>query len=135
MQLKSVAVTLVFFLSLSIMKAQYIIRGKIFEADNKEALPFVPVLIKNTNAAIQSDFDGNFILKSSFLGDSLVASYVGYKRLARPINKSLKVQELNFPLQKSAGVSLEEIIIASGENPAHRILKNCINFKEKNNKN
>ena len=135
MQLKSVAVTLVFFLSLSVMKAQYIIRGKIFEADNKEALPFVPVLIKNTNAAIQSDFDGNFILKSSFLGDSLVASYVGYKRLARPINKSLKVQELNFPLQKSAGVSLEEIIIASGENPAHRILKNCINFKEKNNKN
>jgi hypothetical protein len=135
MQLKSVAVTLVFFFSLSIMKAQYIIRGKIFEADNKEALPFVPVLIKNTSAAIQSDFDGNFILKSSFLGDSLVASYVGYKRLARPINKSLKVQELNFPLQRSAGVSLEEIIIASGENPAHRILKNCINFKEKNNKN
>ena len=87
MQLKSVAVTLVFFLSLSIMKAQYIIRGKIFEADNKEALPFVPVLIKNTNAAIQSDFDGNFILKSYFLGDSLVASYVGYKRLARAINK------------------------------------------------
>ena len=135
MQLKSVAVTLVFFLSLSIMKAQYIIRGKIFEADNKEALPFVPVLIKNTSAAIQSDFDGNFILKSSFLGDSLVASYVGYKRLARPINKSLKVQELNFPLEKSGGVSLDEILIASGENPAHRILKNCINFKEKNNKN
>ena len=135
MQLKSVAVTLVFFLSLSVMKAQYIIRGKIFEADNKEALPFVPVLIKNTNAAIQSDFDGNFILKSYFLGDSLVASYVGYKRLARAINKSLKVQELNFPLEKSGGVSLDEILIASGENPAHRILKNCINFKEKNNKN
>lgn len=118
-----------------VLNAQYTIRGKIFAAENKEALPFVPVLIKGTTIGAQADFDGNYIIKASKLGDSVVASYVGYKRLARPINKNLMEQDINFPLESVGGVSLDEVVIKMGENPAHRIIRNCVKQKVKNDKN
>ncbi|MBL7916878.1 MAG: carboxypeptidase-like regulatory domain-containing protein, partial [Bacteroidia bacterium] len=112
---------------------QYTISGKIYEAESKEPLPFVPVIIKGTNVGTQSDFDGNFVIKTDKLGDSLIASYVGYKKLARPINKSLKVQEINMPMA-NGGISLEEVVVVMGENPAHRIIRNAVRVKEKNNR-
>src|SRR4051812_33327402 len=52
--------------------SQYVVKGKIFVASNKEAMPFVPVVIKGVNAGSQSDFDGNFIIKTNTLGDSII---------------------------------------------------------------
>src|ERR1041384_8006569 len=80
------------------LQAQYTIRGKIFEADSKEPLPFVAVLIKGTTIGAQTDFDGNFVINSPKLGDSLVASYVGYRRMARAIRKNVPEQQINFPM-------------------------------------
>ncbi len=115
-------------------KAQYVIHGKIFSSENKEALPFVSVIIKGTTIGTQTDFDGNFVLKTAHLGDSLIAIYVGYNRLARAINKNLSEQELNFPLS-AQNMALEEVVINAGENPAHRIIKSCIKNKANNNRN
>jgi hypothetical protein len=115
--------------------AQFTIKGKVFSMENKEALPFVAILIKGTNVGAQTDFDGNFIINSPILGDSIIASYVGYKRMARPINKNLKEQEINFPLTNAEGVSLDEVVVVAGDNPAHRIVRNCVNNKYKNNRN
>jgi hypothetical protein len=114
--------------------AQYTIRGKVFEAETKEALPFVSVIIKGTTTGAQSDFDGNFVIHATSPGDSVLAVYVGYKRMARAINKELKDQEINFPLSNQ-GMALEEVTVKSGENPAHRIIRNCVKNKEKNNRN
>jgi hypothetical protein len=117
------------------VNAQFTIRGKIFSVENKEALPFVALLIKGTTTGAQTDFDGNFVIKSAALGDSLIASYVGYKRLARAIKPGLAEQEINFPLVASEGVSLDEVVVIAGDNPAHRIIRNCVNNKPKNNRN
>jgi hypothetical protein len=121
------------FFSQSLL-AQYTIRGKIFSVENKEALPFVSVIIKGTTIGAQTDFDGNFVINTSQLGDSLMAVYVGYKRMSRPINKNLSVQEINFPLAEE-GVALQEVVVKAGDNPAHRIIRNCVKNKEKNNRN
>lgn len=112
---------------------QYTIKGKVFSADNKEALPFVPVIIKGTSIGAQTDFDGNYVIKTNKLGDSIVATYFGYKRSARKINKNLDIQELNIPMQNE-GVALEEVTVKAGENPAHRIIRNVIAAKEVNNR-
>lgn len=112
----------------------YTITGKIFAADTKEPLPFVPVMIKGVNVGTQSDFDGNFVIKTSKLGDSLVSSYVGYKKLARKINKALTTQEINMPMTPDGGVALDEVVVTMGENPAHRIIRNAVRLKEKNNR-
>jgi hypothetical protein len=133
MRFKSV-LGLIFVFNALHFNAQYTIKGKIFSVTNKEPLPFVAVLIKGTNYGAQTDFDGNFIIKTPKLGDSIVASYVGYRRLSRPINKSLKEQEINFPLSNTEGVSLDEVVVLGGDNPAHRIIRKCVDFKAKNNK-
>lgn len=128
----------VFFIVIAVFpaffKAQFVISGKVYSADNKEPLPFVSILIKGTTIGTQTDFDGNFVLKSSKLADSLVAIYVGYKPLVRPINKTITNQEINFPLS-TEGTALDEVVVTAGENPAHRIIRNCIKKKEKNNRN
>lgn len=111
----------------------YTIKGKIFNAESKEPLPFVPVIIKGTTIGAQTDFDGNFVIKTPKLGDSLIATYVGYKRLARKINKSLPEQEINMPMVNE-GLALEEVTVKAGENPAHRIIRNVIANKVKNNR-
>ena len=67
------------------------------------------------------------------MADSIIAVYVGYKRLVRPIKKGLNEQILNFPLEVE-GVGLDEVVISAGENPAHRIIRNCVKNKPKNNK-
>jgi hypothetical protein len=113
--------------------AQYRISGKVYTADSKEPLPFVSVIIKGTTIGAQTDFEGNFVINSPRPGDSLVAVYVGYKRLARPIRDTER-QEINFPMS-TEGVSLDEIEIKAGENPAHRIVRNCVRNRHKNDRN
>lgn len=118
-----------------ICRAQYTIRGKVFADGSKEALPFVPVLIKGTTIGAQTDFDGNYVIATTQLGDSIIASYVGYKRLARAINKNATTQEINFALADVGGIALDEVVVNAGENPAHRIIRNCVNNKVINNRN
>ncbi|HEX2683513.1 MAG TPA: DUF5686 family protein, partial [Ferruginibacter sp.] len=115
-------------------EAQYTIRGKVFATGTKEALPFVSVIIKGTTIGAQTDFDGNFTISSPSIGDSLVAVYVGFKRVARPLNRNLKEQELNFPME-TEGTALDEVVVKAGENPAHRIIRNCVKNKPVNNRN
>src|SRR5574343_104329 len=124
---------MILLLAFKLSAQQYTIKGKVFSAENKEALPFVPILIKGTTIGAQTDFDGNFVIKTSKLGDSLVATYFGYKRLARKINKNLQVQEINMPMVNE-GLSLEEVTVKAGENPAHRIIRNVIANKPVNNR-
>ncbi|MBA3681865.1 MAG: carboxypeptidase-like regulatory domain-containing protein [Bacteroidetes bacterium] len=136
MKFKTLTKSLFFLFFLPfVLNAQYTIRGKVFSTENKEALPFVPVLIKGTTIGAQADFDGNYIIKTSKLGDSIVASYVGYKRLARAINKNLMEQDINFPLESIGGLSLDEVVVNAGDNPAHRIIRNCVKAKVKNDRN
>lgn len=121
------------FLSFRIVAQQYTIKGKVFNSENKEPLPFVPILIKGTTVGAQTDFDGNFVIKTTKIGDSLIATYVGFKRFARKINKDLAVQEINMPMVNE-GVALSEVTVKAGENPAHRIVRNVIANKSKNNR-
>ncbi|RME19294.1 MAG: carboxypeptidase-like regulatory domain-containing protein, partial [Bacteroidetes bacterium] len=119
-------------LSFSFAQETYTITGKVFDASTKEPLPFVPIIIHNTTIGTQTDFDGNFIIKTNKIGDSLIAVYVGYKRLSRPIQKGIYQQNINMPMELE-GVALEEITVKAGENPAHRIIRNTIANKGRNN--
>lgn len=110
----------------------YTISGKVFDSESKEPLPFVPVLLKGTTVGATTDFDGNYSITTSKLGDSIVASYVSYKRLTRAIKRG-ETQIVNMPMVLE-GVNLLEVVVKAGENPAHRIIRNVISHKEFNNK-
>jgi hypothetical protein len=123
---------LVTFISLNSFAQNYTISGKVFDAESKEALPFVPVLIKGTTVGATTDFDGNYSITTSKLADSIVSSYVSYKKLVRPIKRG-ENQTVNMPMILE-GVNLLEVVVKAGENPAHRIIRNVIANKQYNNK-
>jgi hypothetical protein len=125
--------TLFFVLiSLGIEAQIYTLSGKVFDSETKEPLPFVPVMLKGTTIGATTDFDGNYSIKTSKLSDSLICSYVGFKRMTRFIKKGQN-QMVNFPLA-AEGYNLGEVVINPGENPAHRIIRNVIANKLFNNK-
>jgi len=107
------------------------LRGRVTDSQTGEPLPFVNVSFVGTTIGTVTDFDGYFFLESRTPGDSLSVSYMGYfpKRVA--VKKGV-FQELNFSLEPES-FSLEAVVVRPGENPAHRILRNIIKNKNRNN--
>jgi hypothetical protein len=120
------------FVSLGLKAQIYTLSGKVFDSETKEPLPFVPVMLKGTTIGATTDFDGNYSIKTSKLSDTLICSYVGFKRMNRAIKRG-QSQLVNFPLL-AEGFNLGEVVINPGENPAHRIIRNVIANKQYNNK-
>ena len=54
------------------------VSGKVFAVGNKEALPFVSVIIKGTTIGAQTDFDGSYSIKAKS-GDVLERCHVGHR--------------------------------------------------------
>ncbi len=123
---------LVVCFSTTLVGQTYTISGKVFDADTKEPLPFVPVLIKGTTIGATTDFDGNYSITTSKLADSIVSIYVGYKKTTKAIKRGQN-QLVNMPMVLE-GVNLLEVVVKAGENPAHRIIRNVIANKINNNK-
>ena len=107
------------------------LRGRVTDSQTGEPLPFVNVSFVGTTIGTVTDFDGNFFLETRVPGDSLSVSYLGYfpKRVA--VKKGV-FQELNFSLEPES-FSLEAVVVKPGENPAHKILRNIIKNKNRNN--
>ncbi len=123
---------LLFLAGFSGFSQSYTISGKVFDSESKEPLPFVPVIIKGTTVGATTDFDGNYSISTTVTGDSIVASYVGYLKISRPLKRG-ENQTVNLPMVLQ-GVNLLEVVVKAGENPAHRIIRNVIANKKYNNK-
>ena len=97
------------------VQAQFEITGRIIDGTTKKPLPFAS--IATSNSFNVGDVDGNFILNSIRVSDSITVSYVGFesqKILARK-QKNLLIQ-LN-PISEN----LREVTI--GKNPAIAIIE------------
>ncbi|MDX2195782.1 MAG: DUF5686 family protein [Cytophagales bacterium] len=113
-------------------QSQYTIKGKVTDAATGEALPYVVVQYKGSNVGAQTDFEGNYVIKTSFIKDSLKATYVGYRVRTRPL-KDVPEQIVNFQL-KEAVTELGEIKVKPGENPAWEIIRRSVSNKHKHTK-
>jgi hypothetical protein len=111
--------------------AQTIVTGRVFDSVTNEPLPFINVFFKSSNVGSQSDFDGIYKIAGDVNTDSIVFTYLGYNRKAVFVKKGTS-QKIDVQLESST-ISLQEIVIKPGENPAHRILKNVIKNKKYNN--
>ncbi|MFZ4613153.1 MAG: DUF5686 family protein [Bacteroidia bacterium] len=111
--------------------AQTIVTGRVFDSNTNEPLPFINVFFKSSNVGCQSDFDGIYKIAGDVNTDSIVFTYLGYNRKAVFVKKDTS-QKIDVQLESST-ISLQEIVIKPGENPAHRILKNVIKNKKYNN--
>ena len=129
---KYITLTLIFALLSVAAVAQTTtkVSGKVVDAQTREPLPFVNVLLKGTRSGATTDLDGYYTITTKEKSDSLVISYIGYNRVARAIKNGVE-QEVNIGLTQ--GVELMTIEVTPGENPAHRILRKIIANKPRNN--
>ena len=107
------------------------ITGRI--TDTKQSpLSFVSVYLDKTVTGTTSNDNGNYELDIKKKGDYIVVfQFLGYKT----IKKSVSIASLPFQLDvilEDEKVLLDEISIATGENPANKIIRSAINSKDKN---
>lgn len=108
------------------------VSGKITDANTGDPVPFVNVVFKGTTIGITTDFEGRYNLATATPTDTLVASYVGYKAKRKVVKIGVS-QTINFQLEEDV-VSLQEVVILAGENPAWSILRNAVDNKNKHDK-
>lgn len=124
---------LLFLFIAPILSAQHtIITGKVTEVTTGAPVPFANVVIKGTTIGTSTDFDGFYKIETSADADSLVVSYIGFIPRAKPFIKGA-TQLINFQLDEQI-VSLDDLVIYAGENPAYEILRNVVNNKKLNDK-
>ncbi len=110
---------------------EIILHGKVTDAGTGDPIPFVNVVFKGTGAGGTTDFDGNFLIRTTKSVDSIVASYIGYKSKTKAIKKGEEV--VNIQLEEDV-TNLQEVVVKSGENPAFEILRKVVRNKDRNDK-
>jgi len=88
-----------------------IIRGHIYDNENKTAIPYATVGIAEENIGTVTNYDGFFLLKipASLIGTSLVVSHLGYLSQQIPV-QLLNDQQVDFYLERRI-ISIQEVII------------------------
>lgn len=110
--------------------AQVTISGRVQDADTEEPIPFCNVYIQGTTIGVSTDLEGNYSITTDRIGDSLVASAVGYDLGLKVVGTDF-AQTIDFKLT-STTLGLDEVVVYAGENPAHRILKSIVKNKPNN---
>ena len=106
------------------------VKGTIKNAKN-ETLPFVSVYLENTHTGTSSNELGLYELSISKAGTyTIVFQYLGYVTFKKEIEINTFPYELNVTLDEES-IQLNEVIISSKENPAHRIIKNTIENRKR----
>ena len=98
-----------------IRDSQGTVRGKIIDGKTREALPYVSIVILNTQKGVTSAEDGTFVINNAPLGYvKLQASFLGYKAV---ISESYLVTNEKSPYITLAlfetAASLDEVVVRS----------------------
>lgn len=120
--LRVLFVLLLLFISTFCISQVFTLSGKI--SGNNESLPFASVYIKGTSKGVTSNDEGAYSMKLEKGNYTLVFQYIGFskKEIKIDLNQS---KELNVDL-KLDGVSLKEITVIAGEDPAYPIMRQAI---------
>lgn len=85
------------------------VRGKVYDAQTKEPLPFVNVGFLGTSVGVSTDLDGKFSIDTRFPSDTLFASFLSYKDAYFVVTKD-KMNRHDFYLD-SESIKMETVTI------------------------
>ncbi|MCX6243520.1 MAG: DUF5686 family protein [Bacteroidetes bacterium] len=120
---------LIFFSNHGFSQEAYTVSGKVIDSKTRGPLAFVNIVINNSQYGGTTDIDGKFRLRYSKPIQKLQLSYVGYVPLTYPISN--KTDNLVITLTRTE-IELTEVEILPGINPAHRIIRNAIDNRDRN---
>lgn len=89
---------------------EFILEGKVLDADTNEPLLFANVKVKEKNLSTQTDLNGDFRLKADFPINTIIVTYVGYT--AEEIDVSGKS---NITVRLKPSSVLNEIVVVDSK--------------------
>lgn len=125
--------TILLFLSVNILAQKYSVTGKVLDKQTKEPLGYTNIKIDGTMMGGASNLNGNYNLKLDKGSYILIASYLGYNSDTLKIVLKNNISGLDFILTRSS-VTLPEITVIPGEDPAIGIIRKAIKEKQKRKK-
>ncbi|HRW96443.1 MAG TPA: DUF5686 family protein [Bacteroidales bacterium] len=103
------------------------IMGTVTDKTNGTPMPYVNIIFNDRAIGVTSDFDGKYSIETKTPGDSLIASFIGYKKQTKKVEKG-KFQYINFEMEPKE-IELQTVVIVAGENPAEILLRKIIENK------
>lgn len=100
----------------------FVLSGKI--SGGKEALPFATIMVKGTTLGTNSNVNGLYALKLNAGTYEIVYQYIGFTKKTITVNL-INDKQLDVELI-AEGVSLKEVEIKAGEDPAYPIIRKAI---------
>jgi hypothetical protein len=129
-KLRGIVLMLIFMSALNGFSQEYnFVSGKVIDSRTKEPLAFVNIVINNSIYGGTSDIDGKFKLRSLDKVRYLKLSYVGFQPMTYTVGP--RIDNLVIPMVRTE-IQLGEVEILPGINPAHRIIRNAVENREKN---
>src|SRR6478609_1940688 len=119
---KSFFILFLLLVKWSVAQTTYAVTGRIYSG--KETLPFATILVKNENKGTNSNNEGQFSLKLSEGIHEIIFQYIGYAQRTEKINVQQNMV-LDIEL-KPEGISLKEVAVTAGEDPAIAIIRKAI---------
>ncbi len=111
-----------------LLTGQETVTGIVFDIKTNEPLAFVNIVTDDGFGTI-TDIDGKFSIRSTEGNCCLNLSYVGYRKKRYTI---VDGREESIYLSPES-IDLSEVEIFPGDNPAHRIIHNVIEYRDFNN--
>ena len=106
------------------------ISGKVTDAQNRQALAFVNIVVNEGVYGGMSDIDGRYTITAPEAIKSIRFSYIGYE--TKSIDNLNGQNKLNVSLAPIS-IELQEATVEAGENPAHRIIDSVMAHRKQNN--
>lgn len=106
------------------------IKGTVTD-DKGNPLAFVNIFEENTYNGTTTNEKGNFILNVKTENPTLVFQYLGYKSVKKSLTKNQFSDSVEIVLVEE-NITLNEVVINKGDNPANEIIRNAIRNKKSN---
>lgn len=134
------------FLALAILVASAIqaqektkVKGVITDAQTGEPLPFVNVAFVGKNVGTTTDFNGKYQMDTKWGSDKIVASFMGYEVVEKPVTQG-QTNTIDFALEPKQ-IKLQEVTVEAKkgryrnkENPAVALIKKVVENRDNNRK-
>ena len=118
--------------SLSNLKAQKTeVSGKVTEAATNNPIPYATVVFKGTYIGTMTDLNGNYNLSTTKPIPEIEISSIGFKKQVVAV-KLNQVTKLDIALEEEV-ISIGEISVKPGDNPAIPLFKKIVDQKRINN--
>lgn len=114
------------------LQAQVILKGQILDKSTRDPIAFANISYNNGRAGTSTDIEGQFTLNiSEQYSGEIIISHVAYEKLVFTYQDFKKNHALI--LLKPLSLTLQEVTVLAGENPANALIRNVIKNRDNNN--